>query len=429
MNTPYSHIRVNRKRVIATELKLLAVFGYLMAFPVFLLGGINLSLYLFPVMILNFSAKVKTFKIHSKPQLFACFFGLGAIISVLTIDAQNDDSLSRALAVLPNYIYWSALVIFILNIWHFVNLTYTSKFIFLGVLTSVLYYQVQDFINLPVLNNFAPNSYAFLLVCYTAPSVAYIAHRYGKNQALLFLAVVLLSLLLIGRRAGFVLVFGSSLGALYLGYISFGKIIRAGFIGLVLFASMQLSIVEGYILQSSPRMHELFYENDNLAATDQSILVRKLQVEKGLDLFNKNLFTGIGLNNFSNYEGVFKGDFEGSKIVLRKKQWNNKSAHNSYIALMAEGGLFLFVPFVLIILYNLYGFIISANRRTPLETAFYWSFFGMCTHLYFITGIVNVYPWFLIAVVSAISVKYARFKKRHPGAPLRRIKESTPIHA
>jgi O-antigen ligase len=131
-------------------------------------------------------------------------------------------------------------------------------------------------------------------------------------------------------------------------------------------------------------------------------------VEKTLIIFDEHSLTGIGLNNFTNYDVYFEGNFEGSQFVVNKDGTNDKSAHNSYASILAEGGLLLFIPLALLLLFNIIHFFKSFTKRSQMENAFYWSFLGMCIHLYFISAILNVFAWFLIGIVTALSVKSQR---------------------
>jgi O-antigen ligase len=153
----------------------------------------------------------------------------------------------------------------------------------------------------------------------------------------------------------------------------------------------------------NPRIYGLIYESDKIATEDRSYLTRKLMIEKGLTIFEEHPLTGIGLNNFDNIEVEFKGEFVGSEFVIEKEGTNETSSHNSYINIIAEGGLLLLIPLLLLMVFNLIQFVLKYNNRNSKINSLYWAFFAMCIHLYFITGIVNVYVWFLIAVCTAAS--------------------------
>ncbi len=392
------------------------VFSWLalmMSFNNLLLGGINFSLVFFVAFVFLTARRYNFLNLNELPQIFALFFAIGAVISVIDTNGNGDESLERALIVLPNFMYWSLMIIIFVNVLlpagliSKYSLESLSKFIAIGVLLSLIFYEFKNVLNFPFIKYNTPNSYAFTLVCYSAIGVTYIRQKYGKTRMLIYVAIILLSMLFLERRAGFVLVFSSVFMALNFNNISLKTLYSFGFSILFVFIILQLSIVENFLYDASPRIHESIYESENIATQDQSYLTRLAMVEKGIIIFSENPLTGIGLSNFPTHYVAIPGNFEGSELVIRK-DLSNKSGHNSYIALLAEGGLFIIVPFLLLIAFNLYHFVIDFKKRTNLESAFYWSFLAMVIHIYLISEIFNVFAWFLIAIVTTISVKYKR---------------------
>ena len=164
--------------------------------------------------------------------------------------------------------------------------------------------------------------------------------------------------------------------------------------------------MENIIETLNPRTHDLLYETSTTFKTDRSYLVRRAQIEKGLVLFEKKPLTGIGLNNFSSFNDVkLLGDFEGAIYVINKPGITETSSHNSYINLLAEGGLLLAVPFALLILYTLVIFVKLFKELNNSEISFVIGFLMMLVHLYFITALVNVFCWFMIGMVVSILKK------------------------
>jgi O-antigen ligase len=331
----------------------------------------------------------------------------GAFISVLDLDAQGNNATNRALAVLPNYLYWGILLIFLVNIRGYINHLFISKHLAIGLVITVVYVlvfpiipKVPGFTNAIYLNNFA-----FICICFSSPAAVFILRKYGFLRALIFISIIVGILLIMGRRAGVVLVFLSGLLSISFVSIKFKNLLIGVIISFLAIISFQIQVVENLIYTSSPRIHELIYSNEEITTEDRSYLTRRLMVEKSLLIFNQHPFTGVGLNNFGNINVNFKGDFEGAEYVINKNRMNELSSHNSYAALLAEGGLILIVPFLIILLFNFFHFIKSFPYRNQIQNAFYWSFLAMCVHLYFITAIVNVYAWFLIGIVTALSVQ------------------------
>jgi len=132
------------------------------------------------------------------------------------------------------------------------------------------------------------------------------------------------------------------------------------------------------------------------------------QIEKSLLIFEKYPFSGIGLNNFTNYKVRLPGNFEGSEFVIHKNKIDQKSAHNSYIGFMAEGGLVVIVPFVLLLLYLIIWFFVKLSKLKPEDKPIFIAIIHMGIHLYFIYAILNVFAWFLIGLGCMLIVRYKK---------------------
>ena len=391
--------------------KIIGIFAILMSFNSILVLGSNISIFVFVFFILIYISRFSLFSLKYSPHFIIFGFIFGVFLSVIDVNASGENPMSRSLIVLPNYIYWALLCIILINLRDYLEIPWISRNLLIGLILTLIFYQFRKTLNFSFLKSSTPNSYAFVLVCFSAVTVSYIKIRYGMIRALMFLGVILASMLSLERRAGFVLVLISSLISLFLGKIKLNTILTSGISAITLFVILQLSFVENYLAVASPRIYELLYENDELASTDQSYLTRLAMTEKGLTIFSQNPLTGIGLNNFTNNYVELAGNFKGSELIINKLDLNTKSAHSSYIVFLSEGGLFVFVPFICLFLYNLFHFVIAYNRRKPLENAYYLSLISMFIHLYFISEIVNVFAWFLIGVVSSLSVKYSLVRK------------------
>lgn len=404
-----------KNKITRQEFRVKKYFDFLalfMGFPMILIVGFNITLLIFAAIIYYTPNKTLLFNFKNKFFILPVLFIFGACISVFDVNVNEPNAFSQSLGVLPNYIYWALLIIVLGNSQKLINLPQITGYLFKGLICLMIYYQIQNPIRaaLPFLFNIStPNNFAFILICFSPPVLVYL-WKIRKNVpwAVFFLVTVVVLLTLEGRRAGTLLTLIPCILALVFTKINVKKIIVG--MGTTLFFTImiQTSFVEEIIKESSPRIHELIYSNENIQSEDQSYLTRRIQVEKGLIIFSNNPLTGIGLNLFSKFETDAIGDFEGSELVSNKENITRKSAHNSYISVLAEGGLLLFIPFIGILLYNIVNFFKRYNNRSQLENAFYWSFLAMLIHFYFITAIVNVYAWFLIGIVSMLSIQYAK---------------------
>lgn len=399
--------KANRKSPEQKWNQLLFWFTFLMAFPSVLLFGQNISVFIFAGMVLFLFRYKKgpVFNLQTSLQWFAVFFGLSAVLSVANIPQDAaPDSLDRAMAVLPNYLYWSLLIIFLVTQKRLLNLEYIYKGIFWGLSITVIYYLFlqQLLFPLPIFNQQSPNNFAFILICYAPIAVYYLMEKKGKAWAISFFSLLVLILLRDGRRAGVLLVILGGLAVLYAAQISWKNVLAVAIIVLGFVPFKNISAVEAFILHSSERVHEMLYETDKIRKEDRSYLTRVAMVKKGLAILEKFPYTGVGLNNFSNYTIDFDKSFEGARYIVYKENLQLKSAHNSYIALLSEGGIFLLTSFLLIltscVLYPIYSFF----KIQPIHRPVYIGIIVMTVHLYFVSAIVNVYAWFLIALACAL---------------------------
>ena len=385
-------------------------YSLFIAFPGLLVFGLNMSLIIFITFFIKLSKEINPVRIKSFIQIVLLMFFIGAFISVFK--SNSSENLNKGLVVLPNYLYWTLLCIIFVNIYKKIDLYSIIPYIISGVIISTIYFYLFPYLpKIPgFLNPITKNSYSFLVICFMSPCIIYLIKKKRRISFYIFSIIILLILLVNGRRAGFLIVlatlfFSINLKSLNIKYFTITLL-------LILISKFILSftVTESFLMKSSPRIHQLIYSSStDFLHEDRSLLIRRLMVEKALIIFESNPFTGIGLNNFSSHEVDFIGDFEGSYLVINKSDANSKSAHNSYVSILAEGGLLLLIPFLIIIFYNIYNFVKYYNHLNQIEKSFYWSFIGMCVHLYFISALLNVYAWFLIGIVSAIS---ANSKKR-----------------
>lgn len=391
-------------------------FSFFMAFPAILILGQNISIFFFLFIVSKLYGKINLFKLSNKALFLPLLFLIGAIISVIDTDAVAENIYSKGLAVLPNYIYWSLLVVMMTNIRSLVKVESIAKYTMLGVISTIVYYNIQPFLSglQFIFNKLTPNSFSFILICFSAPCFIYLLKiKKSKWYAFGFLIIAVFYLISEGRRAGTMLVFLPCMLALLFSKIEVKKLIFGMLVFLASFGVMQTQGAEDLVKSLNPRIYSLLYESENITTEDRSYLVRRLQVEKALLIFREHPMTGIGLNNFTNYSVEFEGNFKGAEFVLRKEGMNEKSSHNSYASLLAEGGLLLLLPFIGLLLFNVVHFVKKYNNRSQIENAYYWSFCAMSTHLYFVTGIVNIYPWFLLSIVTMLSVKYSILRNKN----------------
>ena len=398
-------------------------FTFFLASSFFMFLGVNLSFFFFGEL---FFRSIRTFgqdvfKPDNKYKILAFFFVVGSIMSTLgNLFSGHNTLFSNSLRVLPNYMYWGFILILFITYGkrRVINQALLFKRISQAVIViSVYYFLLQSIISDNFFfKKFGPNNYAFLLICFTPYVVYFFKKRYSFFFGVMMLGALLSVQLIEQRRAGFILVLFGGLSALFIEQIrisSFGTIFRLFLLGLFFIGLLQLPIIENAIKDSSERIHSLIYEGSDALKEDRSFLIRLAMVEKGASLFNKNPLFGVGLNNFTSVSTELKGNFEGAEFVIHKKKLMRTSSHNSYINIMAEGGLFLLVPFLLIFVFFFIDSFRKFDQLSHFDRISVFSITAMLVHFYFMNAVVNSLAWFNIAIaLYAIRNPAYEFRKR-----------------
>lgn len=379
----------------------------------------NISMYLFPLLLFNYRRKYGyMLRYESYTQLIALIFGGAAILSTLstTIHLEKGNFFS-SLTVLPNYLYWSFILLFFISHRKNINLNISIKSISYGLFFTIVYHYLLIFLNLnnfPGLVGSSQNGFAFKMIIFSPIALYFFYTRKGFAKTV-FAALLLIYVAIVsGSRSGTGIVLISNIMILMYIYsnerrtLFIATFIPIIFSGIIFFNSNYFWDI---IYDINPRFYNIVLEKSNILTNDTSFLFRRAQVEKGLEVFDKYPFLGIGLNNFQSYYIYQPLNFEGSHWIAAKDQVFNASAHNSYINILAEGGLLLFIPFSTLLFLPIFRILIKIIRLNEftIQFVFFVSFISMAIHLYFISAILNMYAWVLIAlglVVSDSRYKY-----------------------
>jgi O-antigen ligase len=385
-------------------------YALFMAFPRILILGQNISIFIFPLMIYAFYKRYGyIFRLDRIEVLIIPYFAIGAILSVVNqhLTGADDLTLARAHAVLPNYIYWSILILFLIGQRDNIRLDVLGKGVFYGVAISIAYYFVLQNIGLTslfIFSRLTQNAFAFIMIIYSPVAVYYITKK-SSRWGVVFLFLLIISGFMSGSRSASILVMTESVFAFWLvyrqslRYVILGVVIIGPFIAIL----NEVGVVEDTVMVLNPRAHNLLYNTENVIEQDRSYLVRRAMVEKGLNIYDEHPLFGIGLNNFTNYEVELQGNFEGSEYVINKGKINETSSHNSYINLLAEAGLFGIVPFLLFLIIVIVRVGFKFRNMPGQAQAVCVGFFGLLIHFYFINAIVNVFAWFAIGLCIAVA--------------------------
>lgn len=373
----------------------------------FLVVTINLSFIAFIPVILSVVSGYnrRSFTLDSL-QLKFVYFSIGAIIVCVNQAFTVNDSIGYSLKVLPNYIYWALLCIIMIRTFQRLKIELFLSYLSWGILTLTVYYLfVQNRVSLPYfLKKFQPNNFAFVLITYMPYVVYWFRKKYSKRISIGLFTVLLLAMLIEERRAGFILCTLGGLLVLNLETLKRISVKRlaVSFFGIVLiYQIISIPTVKLVFSQVSPEVADLIYNETDLTL-DRSLLTRKAMVEKGITSFSAHPILGIGLNNFTKTEVLIEGKFEGAEFVIDKDIYERTSSHNSYINMLTEGGLALFIPFALIILSLFRRYIMVFGKLSDLQVVALISMTMMLIHFYYMNAYVNSLAWFNIGIFAAI---------------------------
>jgi O-antigen ligase len=390
---------------------MLSRLTFVMCSSFLMIRGVNLSFFFYvPLLVATLLTRSDAFfALNSRMKTWALCFVLGATASMLNnLWSGNGRLFDNSLAVYPNYLYWGFLLWQFTTFATFLTLDYRRLFnaITLAVLFAGVYYWfAQDhFADKMFLKKFGKNSFSFVLICFV-PYCVYSLRTYSRLVALSFLAVILLHQLVDGRRAGFLLTLSGGILAYFVDSLRLRHANRLAVITVLMGLMLQLKPVENAIGARSERIQSLMYGGVTSLSEDRSHLVRLAMLEKGIRLFRDNVFFGIGLNNFKSVEAEMQGNFEGSEFVIHKGIDMEISSHNSYINILAEGGLVLTIPFMLIFGTLLFEGAYRFRQLYNYERVIMISFSLMCAHLLLYNGIVNSLAWFNAALLSYVVVR------------------------
>ena len=134
---------------------------------------------------------------------------------------------------------------------------------------------------------------------------------------------------------------------------------------------------------------------------DKTFNTRRFLVRKGLILFQKSPFIGVGLERWNK---------EYAELELPEyislERFNRITSHNSYIMLLAETGLVGTIPLATLLLYlavrGLQGAVRLARQEEYWALGIYVAFMTMGIHLWVLSGITGTSAWMVYGMVAGI---------------------------
>ena len=401
--------------------KALNWFVFFLAFPAIDLLGNSITFYLF----IFISFRIGNYWSSTfKGKTFLLLFLLAAFISTISAPPMlRHPGFFASVKILIQYIYWVMVGLFFISQKKRIDLIQISKWIFYGIFagTFCFYFSNISFggAALEISLGQSRNTFVFNLLCTIPISFYYIINAWGKKKAAWFIPIYMMIMLFTGGRSGAVLII---LQMLLVASIIYPSVQRTAKIMIPIFgilyivsqsASTQiyLDILADQVETINPRFANLLRgEEDGDLTSDKSWLVRKLMVDKGIEIFKEFPIRGIGPNNFDYFDSKLAtyntyDRLSGASIEFL----NSRSAHNSYVQLLAEMGLpgivlmlsMLFIPLV----FFFKKFFISTLTLQYLPHV---SLLGISMHFYAISAFTGAIAWIIIGLSWSVLNKKLR---------------------
>lgn len=319
------------------------------------------------------------------------FFLFIALLSLL----NSEIAISlKHLKIYLQTVYWFLLSVIIYNLYPYLDKLKLSKFILFSVLFLLVLY----------VTGFQVGSQNG--VAYTGIILAPLGYFYIKKLSykIFFSALILFLMILNGSRTGAVIAFlqfGFIVLLLMPGLNRYFKsiLLSTALVFLLVFNESGLATAGRIIYPLNERVGVLLMDTDYVMHNDMSWLQRKAQVQKGKQIFNKHPFLGIGYTNFVDYKILINESAIESDRKLRNI--DNRSAHNSYVALLAETGLLGLSSIVLLLLLSFVTF--WKNLKLILnsfEAYVFVSLVGLIIYFYTISGHQGTSVWIMYGMIA-----------------------------
>ncbi len=395
--------------------KVLNWFVFFLAFPAIEVLGNSITFYLFIFIGLRIGIYWTN---NFRGKIFLLLFLLAALISTISAPLMpRHPGIFASIKILIQYIYWVMVGLFFISQKKRIDLLQVSKWIFYGIFTATFcfYFSSVKFgggifeINLGQ----SRNTYVFNLLCTIPISFYYLVNSWGKKKTVWFIPLYILIMLFTGGRSGAVLII---LQMLFVASIIYPSVQRTAKIMIPIFAllylvsqsastQIYLDVLADQVETINPRFANLLRgEEDGDLSSDKSWLVRKLMVDKGIEIFKEFPVRGIGPNNFDYFDSKLATYNQYDRLSGASEEFlNSRSAHNSYIQLLAEMGLpglllmlsMLFIP-------QVFFFKKFFLNNMTLQYLPLVSLFGISMHLYAISAFTGAIAWIIIGLSWSI---------------------------
>lgn len=393
---------------------------FFLAFPSVSFFGNSIYFYVFLLMLIRTKKITGRFILKDKYNTILFFLFLsGLISSTFHPHLKFDPGLSSKLNMILHFGYWFLISAYFKSWFQYINIYRLAKWITVGFILQILgFYFIQLRIGLVLINidfSLSRNALVFNSIIFSGFVFYYMHTRYKSVGLIVSTLFIFTSLLLTNGRAGAIIGFLITLLAFSVYFPTFRNFGRVALIVLVLIASIaglsqqtqidtqkKLAVfVEAY----NPRFASLL-KNEGYGdlSFDKSWLIRKLMIDKAIEIYNEYPFFGVGWGNFTRYASELSSLSSYPRLLFEGEDYfNTRSAHNSYAQYLSEGGIVGFGILLLLVL-PIFIWILISFLSGSFKPFFVisLSLFGASLHLYAISSLTGANFWFLLGIVSGL---------------------------
>lgn len=392
-------------------------YAFFMAFPSLDLLGFSVTFYLFILLIYHKGTIIwNRFQSPFPLRTFLFLFLIGAFISTfLGPVADRPPPLIEDARFMIQHVYWITIAAFFICFGKSINMLEISKYLFWGIVTAFVcfYFLPEIKIRTGLIGIVTrPNRNGVIYSCLAVIpfSFYYIQAKLGHKATIFFLIAFNLGIIFTEGRSGTIVFLFETLLIVQIIFPlakSAFKVIML--CGLLLYGVTSIPIVQPLLMSfanviepANPRVADLIRgENSGNLEEDRSWLIRLVMIEKAMELYDKYPIFGVGVNHFK----AMDGSLRMARFNIRLQKYDNEglnetSAHNSYIMILAENGLW-----GLICVIFLAGIpIITLISKLAINADMYYSdlalagLFGIAVHWYTIASFMGGITWLMIAL-------------------------------
>lgn len=411
LNSGENHL-VKMKKGLTRRENLLVDLLFLASILIFVnIGPVSISFPIGIIALLYFSRRVKFRLFKNSIVWLTLLFAIGFLSSLL-----SEIPFESNLYFIIQFVYWLLLASMVGEMYACIDKKSMAKFLAGGsVVLGAVYL---------MFGSASQNSVAFCLVV-ISPLGLYGLDK--KSSKILYSLLLLLYMFFNESRTGFViLVIEMMFVYSRLFHIKNLRLITiGGIVIVVLFFLTPLHSVVGKAIEPyNEDVGNLLSDPETVFYYDKSWIQRKIQVQKGMQIFKEHPAIGVGPTNFSKLDvnvDISGINADDTTLEAVMKGSSNRSTHNSYVTLLSEFGIIGLLAFVFFVIAYLKTVFRNTKSFDDFEYMLFVCVIGMMVYFYTIAALYGTAVWLFYGLIYGYTNLYRKVKYRR--VKYRRIKK------